>query len=339
MKNPIYLLFVLLSCYTLNAQVIITGAVENYDKDFFLLKAETPLKLSSFSDSLFLQKGSFSIKLPAQSPTHTQILTGLTSVFAEPGDSIHLDLTFMNSENGRQKISCRFSGENAAGHQILFDFRVTPEYYYLEDMYGLLENKKDPAVWYEKIRERIEFYVNPLGNAFSSGQIDRPFYQAASELIQVILLQDVFRQLEEDIDSTDPEQLSLSDKRKLAEQLFQEYPPFRKHGYFFDRQHSYANKYFSFLEAGREEEGRLFSYHQPIRQVGSLSCKLPLSYLYFEEKNQTDLAEFFLARNLFTSYQIFSKNPELFEADFECYKALFPGSKYIRTLEAAKIRK
>lgn len=336
MKTCLLCLLCFLSCHALSAQVAVSGSVKNYKSDYFRITTESPFQLATHNDTLWIKEGRFYLDTLFDGTVAFTFLPGHMTLFLQPYDTVQFDIIFPDHSSSADNIRCQFSGANAPGHQLLFEFKSIPEYYYLEELYHSLEKEKDPDLWLKKIKHLLKEKTAPFLSALNQGQISPVFFKTATEMVQITLLLDILRQIDEDVDSSDPDQMDLEEKIRLVEQLFTTYSHLIEEGYSFGKQYLFVNTYHAFQNARENEEKSLFLFTNLLSQVADLTCKLPISVSKFLDQNKKSLAELFWAQSLYINFHVFSENPELFEQDYRCFKAQFPNSKFVSLLDEKK---
>lgn len=346
MRKILLLLFHLFICQVLISQINISGVVKNYGKSFAIIWKQTHYELPFSTDTIFLENQRFNLEIESDQLTFINIdffhSVGSKTIisiplFANPRDTIQINLDFSKRSEDGERVLCSFAGTNAKGHELFFAYKYRPLIYPLAPFREILQKGGDITFVYQSFITEIEKLIEPYAVLLKQGQIDNTYFKAVTDEIKSGIFYLIISDLYQKKDNY--EHLTPKEKAFLAGRLFHYFPANDSDALFTMLRAYYFTTYLRYCIA-LENNLTNFSGIQDTtmfikgRAYNIINDFTPILY---EKKEQ--LQEYLLAFQLLMSYKQFLIPDWVndFNETFSFFKNKFPGSKYISGIETARL--
>lgn len=346
MRKILLLLFHLFICQILISQINISGVVKNYGKSFAIIWKQTHYELPFSTDTIFLENQRFNLEIESDQLTFINIdffqKVGSKTIisiplFANPGDTIQINLDFSKRSEDGERVLCSFSGANPKGHELLYAYKYRPLIYPLASFREILQEGGEITSVYKSLIAEMETLIEPYSVLLKQGQIDSGYFRVVTDEIKsgifYLIISDLYQK------KSNYEHLDQKDKAFIAGRLFHYFPAGNSDAFFTKLRSDYFITYLRYCIA---LENNLISFSGiqdttmflKDRNYNIINHFTPI---FYEKEEQ--LQEFLLALQLLMSYKQFFIQDWVssFDISFSFFKIKFPESKYVESIEIARL--
>jgi len=324
------------------AQTIVSGRVKNYDRNFIVFGKIADYELLSGMDTIFLNDGAFEVNLQLEQLAAINIDFFIFSndidfqrilIFVNPGDRVHFEIDFQKDDG---IPSCKFSGSNAAGHDLFYKYAARPLIIHSAPLVDHIYNQTDATAGYNLFLADMETFIAPYKKLLDEKKIIHPYFKASTDYIKTGIVASVLYNLFRNADATSSFQ-DKSKKKALAKALLEYSPSFEEVSLLAGSQFGFliTNFYYKqWIQSNFPEPSDTVVYLDHQKHV------LPDNFRGFFVLQDSALRTFYFAYQLHAHYQTMLGEGlvRLYDEPFAFFKKTFPDSKYTDKIERARTK-
>lgn len=226
MKKKYSIIFIgfltlLLSFHAKAGDVILSGKVDNYLNDYFVIGTPINNNFNRFdykaSDTIRVVEKKFytKIKIEKSSFIYLNFFKNFIYLAVVPGDSIHIEFDIDNFDEYRY-VPCTFSGSNMAGNNFFYRYDYFPGQKY-ENLWNMLAADVNVKDLTNGILNEINKQSKPFDSLYLKNKISKEYYKLVTKSIQLLLITEAVRRLNNE--SIKFKQLSAENQVEASEDL------------------------------------------------------------------------------------------------------------------------